>query len=81
MARVLELIWGKWEQKYFSENPKKRLDSRRNTLTGKSLGCGPDGANRCAKRRLMTGSAQSGMAAVRETAPDFAALHPSYSYY
>ena len=21
-ARVLELIWGKWEQKYFSENPK-----------------------------------------------------------
>src|SRR5712664_4101948 len=22
MARVLELIWGKWEQKYFSENQK-----------------------------------------------------------
>jgi hypothetical protein len=34
MARVLELIWGKWEQKYFSENQKK--DSTTNSPTGKS---------------------------------------------
>jgi hypothetical protein len=27
MAGVVNVIWGKWEQKYFSENPKKRLDS------------------------------------------------------
>jgi hypothetical protein len=38
MARILEVIWGEWEQKYFSENPKK--DSTRlstNRPTGKSL--------------------------------------------
>jgi hypothetical protein len=38
MARVLELIWGKWEQKYFSENQKKdstRLSTDR--PSGKSV--------------------------------------------
>jgi hypothetical protein len=38
MARVVDLIWGEWEQKYFSENQKK--DSTRlstNRPTGKSL--------------------------------------------
>jgi hypothetical protein len=43
MATVLDLIWGKWEQKYFSENQKK--DS-----TGKSerrpSGKSPAGAKR-----------------------------------
>jgi hypothetical protein len=35
-AKVLDLIWGKWEQKYFSENPKYNLTARANH---------PDGAN------------------------------------
>jgi hypothetical protein len=38
MPKVLDLIWGEWEQKYFSENQKK--DSTRlstNRPTGKSL--------------------------------------------
>jgi hypothetical protein len=30
MATVLDLIWGAWEQKYFSENQKK------DSTTGKS---------------------------------------------
>jgi hypothetical protein len=32
MAKVLEVIWGKWEQKYFSENQKK--DSTDGQITG-----------------------------------------------
>jgi hypothetical protein len=39
MRKVLDLIWDKWEQKYFSENQKK--DSTRlstNGPTGKSAG-------------------------------------------
>jgi len=40
MRKVLEVIWGKWEQKY-SENPKKRLDTLSTTRpTGKSLDSG-----------------------------------------
>jgi hypothetical protein len=38
MRKVLDLIWGEWEQNYFSENQKK--DSTRlstNGPTGKSL--------------------------------------------
>src|SRR6266436_4908323 len=38
MRRVLELIWGKWEQKYFSENQKKDSTAlSTNRPTGKSL--------------------------------------------
>ena len=34
MARVLELIWGKWEQKYFSENPKSNLTALETAWSG-----------------------------------------------
>jgi hypothetical protein len=38
MARVLDLIWGEWEQKYFSENQKKdSTPLSTNRPTGKSL--------------------------------------------
>src|SRR6266852_3282414 len=42
MRKVLDLIWGKWEQKYLSENQK--YDSThlsRNSPTGKSPACSP----------------------------------------
>jgi hypothetical protein len=34
MQKVLDVIWGAWPQKYFSENQKK--DSTQKCLTGKS---------------------------------------------
>jgi hypothetical protein len=38
MATVLDLIWGKWEQKYFSENQKKDSTALSTSCpTGKSL--------------------------------------------
>jgi hypothetical protein len=38
MAKVLDVIWGKWEQKYFSENQKNSLTRpSTNRPTGKSL--------------------------------------------
>jgi hypothetical protein len=47
MAKVLDVIWGMWEQKYFSENQKNNLTRlSRNSPTGKSRGCSPDGAKR-----------------------------------
>ena len=38
MAGVVNVIWGKWEQKYFSENQKKDSTAlSTNRPTGKSL--------------------------------------------
>jgi hypothetical protein len=38
MRKVLDVIWGKWEQKYFSEKPKKDSTAlSTNRPTGKSL--------------------------------------------
>src|SRR5712664_1871306 len=48
MARVLDVIWGKWEQKYFSENQKNNLT--RNSPTGKSLDSGESKFRSCPGR-------------------------------
>jgi hypothetical protein len=40
MRKVLDVIWGAWEQKYFSEEPKKDSTAlSTNRPTGKSAGC------------------------------------------
>jgi hypothetical protein len=37
MPKVLEVIWGDWEQKYLSENQKKDSTALETASTGKSL--------------------------------------------
>jgi hypothetical protein len=51
MRKVLDLIWGVWEQKYFSENQKK--DSTRLSTT-RPTGKSPDRAVQPATRKRKT---------------------------
>jgi len=59
MATVLDLIWVGWQQLFFGKSEIK--DSTPNGPTGKSRRLQPGWSQRVgAKRRPMTGSAQSG---------------------
>src|SRR5882672_8061566 len=73
MARILELIWGTWEQKYFGKSEKKTRQPCRHTARRANHLI----AARAAVARMERSAIRESLIAA-SVAPDFAALHPGY---